>query len=303
MMWIVILLAAATMLLLAVCMAYVLGWANRAFHVEVDPRVDAVNEELPGANCGGCGYVGCNEYAEAVVAGEAHVDKCTVGGTSCATALATILGVELSQSWPYRPVVHCGATYADRLKRGDYRGERTCGSANVATGVQACAFGCLAFGDCQVACTFDAVHIVDGLAVIDYTKCTGCGACARACPRTIISMVPFKAAKMLAITCSNQDFGKDVKAVCKVGCIGCKACQRASDLFTVEDNLSRIDYDKYDPENIDEAHVALSKCPMKRILEMGEPSAKDLAKVADEKVPEIVEAEFKTTADQADWHG
>lgn len=296
-------LAGATMLVLATFMAYVLGWANRAFHVEVDPRIDRVNEALPGANCGGCEYVGCNEYAEAVVLADEAVDKCTVGGESCAAEIAEILGVEVQQSWPARPVVHCGAHREQRLQRADYRGEKTCASANLIAGVQGCTYGCLGFGDCAAACPFDAIGDVDGLATVDYDKCTGCQACARVCPRNIISIVPFKAETMLAITCSNKDFGKDVKAVCKVGCLGCKACQRASDLFTVENNVSRIDYDQYDPSQLDDLHVALDKCPTKRIVVIGKPSEKDLAAAADQEAPAIVEADFKTTVDNADWRG
>ena len=300
---VLMILAGATMLVLALFMAYVLGWASRALHVEVDPRVERVIGALPGANCGACGFVGCSEYAEAFVAGDAPPDKCPVGGESCAQEIAAILGVEVEQSWPFRPAVHCGATYEQRLGRSDYRGEMTCVSANIVSGVQGCTYGCTGFGDCREACDFDAVHIIDGLATIDYDKCTGCGACARACPRNIISMVPFKAERMLVVTCSNKDFGKDVKAVCKVGCLGCKACQRASDLFTVEENLSRIDYDKYDPDKMAEVNVALEKCPMKRIVVAGKPSEKDLAAVADREVPEIVTGDFKTTVDETEWHG
>ena len=300
---VVIILAAGTMLLLALFMAYVLGWANKTFHVEVDPRVEKVTEALPGANCGGCGFVGCSEYAEAVVAGKAPVDKCPVGGVSCATALAKILGIELEESWPYRPVVHCGATYEQRLGRVEYRGEPTCTGANLVGGVQGCTYGCLGFGDCVRACNFDAIHVIDGLATVDYNKCVGCGACEGACPRHIISMVPFKAEQMLVVACSNKDFGKDVKAVCKVGCLGCKACQRASELFKVTDNIPHIDYDKYDPENTHELQGVLEKCPMKRLMMIGKPSEKDLAAVAGEEAPEIVHADFKTTVDKTDWRG
>lgn len=299
----VILLAAATMLVLAVFMAYVLGWANKTFQVEVDPKVEQVTEALPGANCGGCGYVGCSEYAEAVVAGKAPPDKCPVGGESCAAKIAQILGIELEQTWPYRPVVHCGANYEQRLKRHDYYGDRRCATANLVGGVQGCTYGCLGFGDCEDVCPFDAIHVIDGLATVDYNKCTGCGACAKACPRNIIHMVPFKAEKMVVVACSNKDFGKDVRAVCKVGCLGCGACARLSDVFKVKDNISRIDYDKYDPEQMDAINLVLEKCPMKRVVEVGKPSEADLAAVADEETPEIVRDEFKTTVDKTEWHG
>ena len=299
----VILLAAATMLVLALFMAYVLGWANEAFHVQVDPRVDQVNEALPGANCGGCGYVGCNEYAEAVVADETTPDMCPVGGVSCATALAKILGIKLTQTWPYRPVVHCRANFDDRLGRSDYQGEKTCASANIISGIQACTYGCLGMGDCDVSCNFDAIEVVDGLSTVDYHKCVGCGACAKVCPRNIISMVPFKHEQMLAIRCSNKDFGKDVKAVCKVGCLGCAACQRVSDAFNVTDHIARVDYDKYDPESMSDLLVALEKCPSKSIVFVGKPTEKDLSEVADAESPSIAQADFKTTVDKTDWHG
>jgi len=294
-----IILAAVAMLALAAFMGYVLGWANRAFHVEVDPRIEHVDEALPGANCGGCGYVGCGEYAEAVVNDAEAVNLCTVGGESVATDIAEILGVAVEQSWPYRPAVHCGATYNERLQLGDYHGERQCASANIVSGVQGCIYGCMGFGDCDRSCPFDAIHTVNGLAVVDYDKCTGCGNCAKVCPRNIITMVPFKSQQMVVVACANKDFGKDVKAVCKVGCLGCKACARASDLFTVEDNIPTIDYDKYDPSKMDDVEVALTKCPMKRLAKIGQPPRGD----ADEEAPKIVQADFKTTVDDAEWRG
>lgn len=299
----VILLAGGTMLILALVAGYLLGLANKVFHVEVDPRIEAVNAALPGANCGGCGFVGCMSYAEAVAGGKAPPTKCTVGGEACAKEIAKIMGVEVAQSWPYRPAVHCRAAYADRLGRHSYLGEKTCTAANLVSGVQGCAYGCMGFGDCARACEFDAIHVVDGLATVDYEKCVGCGACAKACPRNIISMTPFKADRMLIIACSNKDFGKDVRAVCKVGCIGCKACTKACGLFTVTDNLPRIDYDQYDPNTMNAAQLAIDKCPAKGIVYVGKPTKKDLEKVADKEAPALVEADFKTTVDKTEWQG
>ncbi|MHC4563075.1 MAG: RnfABCDGE type electron transport complex subunit B [Planctomycetota bacterium] len=299
-----IVIAAATMLALAILMGYVLGWANKAFHVEVDPRIEHVEEALPGANCGGCGYIGCRDYAEAVVAAGEAVDLCPVGGESCAAEIAQILGVEIEQSWPYRPAVHCGASYDERLQLTAYRGEQQCASANIVGGVQGCTYGCLGFRDCDRSCNFDAIHTINGLATVDYDKCVGCGACAKVCPRNIITMVPFKVEQMVVVRCANKDFGKDVKAVCKVGCLGCKACARASELFKFEDdNIPVIDYDAYDPEKMEEVEVALSKCPMKRLEKVGKPKPEDLAAVGDEQVPQIVQADFKTTVDDTEWHG
>ena len=305
MMLIVILLAAGVMLSLALFMTFVLGWANETMKVAVDPQIEKINEALPGANCGGCGFVGCNDYAEALVQSSAALDLCPVGGSSVAEKIAEILGVSLEESHPYRPAVHCVAGYGDKLGRNEYRGEKTCIAANLVSGVQGCAYGCLSLGDCANACTFDAVRLIDGKIEIDYDKCVGCGACEKACPRKVISMVPFKTEQMYVVACSNKDFGKDVKAVCKVGCIGCKSCTRlAEGLFQAKDNLSLIDYNQYDPSEVEEMiSVVLKKCPAKSIVKIGTPSAEDLQAVKDEVMPDIVKAKFETTVDKTEWQG
>lgn len=265
----IILLAGVTMLALAVLMSFILGWANRAFHVQVNPLVEKAMEILPGTNCGGCGYVGCSEYAEAVVSGEAPPGLCPVGGHSVAEQLADLLGISFEQSHPKYAIVHCGATPEQKKGLADYRGEPTCAAANVTGGVQACAYGCLGMGDCVRSCRFDAIHVIDGLAAVDYHKCTGCGACVRACPRDIISLAPFQTDRMITVACSNRDFGKDVKAVCDVGCIGCKACTRVSDLFHMDGQLSRIDYEQYTLEKVPDGEQAIEKCPTDCIVYRG----------------------------------
>ena len=296
-----ILLAIGTMVFLATAFGLVLGWANVKFRVRQDPRVEAVLDALPGANCGGCGVVGCADYAKAVVEGALPPDKCTVGGPAVAQEIADILGIEAAESAPYRPVIHCAADRHNRLGLSDYRGEPTCFAANVIGDVQGCTYGCLGLGDCADACNYDAVDMVDGLARIDYDKCVGCGACERACPRHIISMIPFKAERMLVVACSNKDPGRLVKNVCKLGCIGCKLCQKAMEVFGISDNVARLDYDRYEP-GMDFAK-ALEKCPRQIMFYVGKPSARDLAAVADEELPERVTDQFETTADKAQWRG
>jgi RnfABCDGE-type electron transport complex B subunit len=254
-------LAAGTMVCMAIILTSVLGWANKAFHVEVDNRVQEINENLPGANCGGCGYVGCGEYAEAVVESGAPVNMCTVGGDSCAAVIAEIMGVEVGDSFKIMPVVHCGAKDEERLGKNEYIGEHECRAANLVAGVQGCIYGCLGFGDCTRECNFDALDVVDGLAVVDYEKCVGCGACVKACPRNIITMNSFEYNHLLAVLCSNHDTGKQSKKACQVGCVGCKVCTKVSDLFTVEDNLSIINYEKYSDDRLEELSKAAKKCP------------------------------------------
>ncbi len=296
-----ILLAAIVLAALAVAMACILGWANQAFHVAVDPKVEALNAALPGANCGGCGFVGCGEYAEAVAEGRAELNLCAPGGSGCAGALGEVMGVEVSESLPYRAVVNCSAPTKNRLQRTPYLGESTCVAANLVAGVQGCVYGCLGLGDCQRACKYDAIAIVDGLSTIDYQKCIGCKACARTCPRNIITMVPFKAERMLVVACSNQDRGPDVKGVCDVGCIGCTACSRNADLMQMDGNLPTINYDGYDDEA--DFRKAQDKCPRESMIYVGKPTADDLAAVAGEELPDRIEADFKTTVDETEWRG
>ncbi len=266
---ITICLAGGCLLVLAVIFSYILCWANVAFHVEVDPRIEAILEVLPGANCGGCSYVGCGEYAEAIVNQGAPVDACAPGGSATACAIAEIMGVEVSETAPKRAVVHCGATADQRLGRGEYLGEKSCAAAAGMAGVQACTFGCLGLGDCVAACNYDAIHIENGLAGVDYTACVGCGACARACPRGIISMISFSTDTLYAITCSNQEGGKEVKAVCTTGCIACNACTKKCDLIRMEGKLPVVDYTRYGPDRQEEMAAAAEKCPTDSIQLVG----------------------------------
>ncbi|MBT8339445.1 MAG: RnfABCDGE type electron transport complex subunit B [Desulfatitalea sp.] len=296
-------LAGATMLAMALIVSYILGWANKKFAVEIDPRVEAVIEALPGANCGGCGFLGCSDYAVAVVADGADVNKCPVGGDACAAAVAEIMGVEAGASLPFRPIVHCGARLQDRLGRTEYRGESRCASANLVSDVQGCTYGCLGFGDCARICNYDAIHVIDGLAVVDYDKCIGCGACARVCPRNIITITAFRSERIMAVGCANKDKGKDVMAVCKVGCIGCKACSRKSNLITIQDNLSVIDYDQYSDECLPDLMKACDKCPRHRLVFVGKPSPKEQAAASEQPAVEVVAPDFKTTVDDTEWRG
>ena len=225
-MLVTVLASTAVMLAIAFALSLALVIANVKLAVHVDPRQAALAEALPQANCGGCGYPSCEAYAKAIHAGQVGVDRCTVGGASVAEQLADLMGVEAAVNFPFRPVIHCSARSAQRLKHGHYTGESTCAAADVVGGVQGCTFGCLGFGDCVESCEYDAMTLIDGLPRINYENCVGCGACVRACPRKIIEQIPFKVERMLVVGCANHDPGKAVRQVCQVGCIGCGVCAR-----------------------------------------------------------------------------
>ncbi|MEG2857437.1 MAG: RnfABCDGE type electron transport complex subunit B [Clostridia bacterium] len=221
-----------------------LAFASRVFAVDRDDRYDKVTELLPGANCGGCGYAGCANYAAALVDGEAALSACPVSNESAMGSIAKILGIELTKNERLQALVRCNG--GTRTKRKfDYVGISDCAAANrVAGGDLECSYGCLGFGSCAKACAFDAISIKNGVAVVDGERCTGCLQCVSACPRGIIVPVPYTAD--VNVICSNHDSGAALRGMCEIGCIGCKICVKACKYgaITVEDNLARIDYSK-----------------------------------------------------------
>ncbi len=268
-----ILYAAIVLFGLTFVFAGVLGIAKEKLRVDEDPRIPAICDVLPAANCGGCGYAGCSDFAKAVVEGRAEPDWCPVGGAETAEKVAAVLGVEVVKTFPYRPVVHCAAKTSEKHGCVPYEGVESCVEAHAIGVTQGCTYGCLGFGDCVDACDFDAIHILEGAPLVDYEKCTGCGACVRACPRDIIEMIPFKQEEMLVVACSNHEPAKSVKEVCTVGCVGCTMCQRKlAEVFGVSDNLASLDYDSYTGD--EDFGVVLQKCPAKVLIRFGKPNPK-----------------------------
>jgi len=240
-----------------------LGFAGNKFSVETDPRVAEVRSALPSANCGGCGFPGCDGLADAIVAGRAPADACRPGGAKAAEAIASIMGVAVDATAERKVAqVMCGGGSGLAGERSTYVGIQTCPGAMLAGGgCKACTFGCLGYGTCTSVCPFDAISMGgDGLPVVDKEKCTACGNCVKACPRSIIALVAVS--KVVHVRCKNTDPGAVVRRICKVGCIGCQICVRACPSKAIEfsNNLARINYDL-----CTNCGTCAQKCPTKSI--------------------------------------
>jgi len=267
--------AAVLMLGLGTGFAVVLLIASIKLTVQEDPKVLDIYAALPKIDCGGCGFAGCTAYAKAVRSDALLLGKCLPGGAAVMDKIAEILNLQISGAGaPLRPIVHCRGHKSDKMFYAKYDGIPACTAANAQPLVQACGFGCLGYGDCTRACKFDALHIVEGLSTVDYEKCTGCAACSKACPRNLITMVPFVQDPMVTVACSSKESGKNTRAFCKVGCIGCGICAKQTDLFTIADNLSRMNYEKYTPS--DAVNTAIAKCPTKVIVHRGKNAPADV---------------------------
>lgn len=255
---------------IAIVMCGLLAAAKETLRVDEDPRIPAVLELLPQANCGACGFAGCSEFAKAVVEGRTDCSGCPIGGSTVARSIAEVMGVVLLETNPRRPIIHCGARTADRLGRAPTEGISRCLEAHQIGVTQACTYGCLGFGDCVTACEFDALHMVDGLPEVDYDRCTGCGACAKVCPRRLIELVPFKQTRMPVVACANREPGRFVRQVCLRGCIACGLCQRClPELFHLANNLAMLDYSKLNADQ--NVAAAIQKCPTNVIMYVGKP--------------------------------
>ncbi len=237
-------LAVAVLFVMGVMFAILLGVAAKVFAVEVDERVPRVRECLPGANCGGCGYPGCDGLAAAIVAGDAPVNGCPVGGAAAAAKIAEVMGVSAEEGEKKVAHVFCNGG-CNAVNKANYEGLKDCNAAmRVAGGPKACAFGCIGLGSCVNACKFNALDIVDGVAKVDTEKCVACGKCTTACPKGLIKLVP--EAKKVHVNCLNANKGPEVIKVCENGCIGCRLCEKTCkfDAVHVVNGVAKVDYDK-----------------------------------------------------------
>lgn len=231
--------------------ALLLYYVSKKFHVEEDPRIHQVNEVLPAANCGGCGYPGCSGFAKACVESDSLDGLfCTVGGNDVMLKVADILGRTAVQSDPKIAVVRCNGTCEARPRLNSFDGASSCAvAASLYGGETGCSFGCYGLGDCTLACGFDAIHMnpVTGLPEVDEDKCTACGACVKACPKMIIELrKKGPKSRRIFVSCVNKDKGAVARKACDNACIGCSKCFKECpfDAITMADNLAYIDHNK-----------------------------------------------------------
>lgn len=240
-----------------------LAVASRFLAVNRDERMEAIEEVLPGANCGACGVPGCGAFATAVVEGSVSPSGCTVGGAAVAEQVAGILGVELDDTGG-RKVAHilCQGKEEHRTRQYIYDGPHDCRAMHsLGEGSLSCQHGCLHLGTCIEECPFDAIEMgPGGVPVVNREACTACGICVRICPRGIISLVP--EAQKLVVECSHPGNARDVRADCKAGCLACRMCVRScpQEAWSMDGNLPVLDNDKCQLVG-----TCLEKCPTKVI--------------------------------------
>lgn len=247
-----------------------LAIASIVFRVHQDERIGKIRAALPGANCGGCGYPGCDGYAAGVVNEGAPVNKCAPGGSKVAEVIASIMGVDAGAGVPVRAFLKCKGTCDASPRTLNYDGINDCRSAAMIPGgsPNACPFGCIGMGTCVSVCQFGALSMgEDGLPKVDVTKCVGCGACVENCPKGIFTLVPVTADVIVA--CNSHWKGPAVKSVCSAGCIGCTLCEKKcpKQAITMEHDLAVIDQDK-----CVKCGICAKVCPAK-VISMGEKCA------------------------------
>lgn len=257
--------AAAVVGLVGIFVGLFLGIAGLKFKVESDEREEAVLAALPGNNCGGCGYAGCAGLAAAVVKGEAPANACPVGGEAVGSRIAAIMGVETETLGRKVAFVHCQGDCEKAGADYEYNGVKDCRIMAFVPGggPKSCGSGCMGYGSCVDACPFDAIHVINGVAVVDREKCKACGKCVEVCPKHLISLIPYEAKTEVA--CRSTDKGPVTMKACTVGCIGCGICVKncPAQAVVVTDFHAQIDQEKCTG-----CGACAEKCPKKAILKL-----------------------------------
>jgi Na+-translocating ferredoxin:NAD+ oxidoreductase subunit B len=305
----VVILAVVSLSAIGLLSAVVLYFVAQKFKVIEDPRIGIVEESLPAANCGGCGFAGCRNFAEGLV--KSAEDKksieglnCPVGGSDVMKKVAAILGLEAAETVPLIAVVRCNGSLKNAPSKVNYDGPATCAFAhNLYAGTSGCAYGCLGLGDCVAACNFYAISMdaETGLPVVN-DKCNACGACVKACPRNIIELrEKGKKDRRIYVCCVNKEKGGPARKNCSVACIGCGKCVEVCpfDAITMENNLAYIDFIKCKL-----CRKCAPVCPTDAIHEINFPPRKEkdaeaLPGIKKEETPQATEVKTAAKKDKS----
>ena len=255
--------AVLLVVVISLIVGVVLAAASVLMEVPTDEKTEKIEESLPGANCGACGYSGCAGYAAALSNGEAQLGLCSLGGQEAIDAIALIIGTQAVKSVPKTAVVHCGGNDSNTAKMAEYQGVRSCACANqLFAGLGKCLYGCIGYGDCVHVCEYGAISINDGVAQVNVEKCRACGKCVNVCPKKLIAIEPKRSHAV--VKCINCDKGAQTKKSCAVGCIGCMKCAN-------ECSLGAIRIEKFhaviDAEKCTGCEKCVSVCPQ-HVIEM-----------------------------------
>lgn len=240
-----------------------LALAAHKFAVESNPLIEEVLESLPLANCGGCGYPGCEGYAiEVVTNPDVPPNLCFPGKEAVAEKVAALTGKKMTAVEDTIAVTRCSRVEGKVKQKHKYIGFSTCTAANLGYGGPvSCPYACVGLGECAAACPFGAIEMVDDFPVIDPDKCVSCGVCVKTCPKKIIEIQTMKA--RVWVPCSTKDAGKAVMGVCEVGCIGCKMCVKAcpANAVAYQGNLVIIDHAACIAYGPSCGEACVEKCP------------------------------------------
>lgn len=256
-----------------------LAIASIVMAVPVDEKAEKIREALPGANCGACGFSGCDGYAAALSEGKTtDTALCAPGGSAVSKEIAAIAGLAAGEIMPQAAVVLCQGNRHNCGTKLEYSGVKSCKMATqLFGGPKDCIYGCIGFGDCIEACQYDAIHICDGIARINPLQCKACKMCVKTCPKGIIKMLPLNR-PVAAVLCANKEKGALTRKQCKAGCIGCMRCVKACeyDAVKVENNCAKVDYEKC--IGCGKCH---EECPMNSIdiIELGKIALKSINRI------------------------